>query len=115
IGRQRYLRQRSLSIAQLIGIGACEAAIQRRQHFFIRRGELECAGQIAADGAAKWADVRRLYTETRLQETQYRRVIENLRVDPAATAPWGNHIQRDARAGTKHTSVSRGLARAARR
>ncbi|MNQ75757.1 hypothetical protein D3C85_905620 [compost metagenome] len=63
-----------------------------RPWLIVRVGEIESAGQIAAHRAAERADVGLRHAETRLDEAQHRGVIEGLRIHPATTAPWRDHV-----------------------
>ncbi|KAG1447850.1 hypothetical protein G6F57_016976 [Rhizopus arrhizus] len=58
----------------------------------IRVGEIEDRRQVAADGAAPGRDIRLGPAEALLDEAQPRRVVEHLRIDPAALGPRRQHV-----------------------
>ncbi len=68
---------------------------QRRQRVAVGVGEVERRREVTGHGAPPRADVRLTHAETPFQEAQHRRVVEHLRVHPAAAAPRRHDEQRD--------------------
>ena len=115
IARHRHGGQLLLIGTQLVGDITCGSSGQQGPGLVVRRLEVEGAQKISTYRTTERADIGFLHAKAGLQKTQHRRMVEYLRVDPAATTPGRDHIQRNARPGTVDTAIGGGLAAAADR